>query len=98
MAAVELQDLVTLIRMEYAEMPDLSLNRWQAQRLWSVSADDCERALGALVRSGYLQETRERRYVRRDALSAHVGSSRGSRRSAKPDSDIFRWSLRQRGW
>jgi hypothetical protein len=82
MALVELHDLVTLIRMEYSEMPDLSLNRWQAQRLWSVSLEDCECALRALVHSGFLQETREGRYVRRDALPAHAGATRGSRRSA----------------
>jgi hypothetical protein len=63
---MELQDLANLIRMEYAEMPDLALNCWQAERLWGAPREDCERALALLVNSGYLRKTPEGRYLIRD--------------------------------
>jgi hypothetical protein len=63
-------DTVQLIQMEYAEMPDLKLTFRQAQRLWSLSADLCERALTSLVESGFLVLTSSGFYVRRvDGLS-----------------------------
>jgi hypothetical protein len=62
-------DAVQLIQMEYAEMPDLKLTFWQAQRLWSLSAELCERALTSLVGSGFLMLTSSGFYVRRgDAM------------------------------
>jgi hypothetical protein len=53
-----------LIRLEYAEMPDLQLTFWQAKRLWNLSDELCERALSDLVRSGFLVRTLEGLYVR----------------------------------
>jgi hypothetical protein len=58
-------EAVQLIQMEYAEMPDLKLTFRQAQRLWSLSAELCERALASLVRSGFLVLTSSGFYVRR---------------------------------
>jgi hypothetical protein len=58
-------ETVQLIQMEYAEMPDLKLTFRQAQRLWSLSADLCERALTSLVGSGFLTLTSSGFYVRR---------------------------------
>ena len=51
MEAVALEETRTLIRMEYHELPALSLTFWQAQRLWNLSEELCERALQSLVRS-----------------------------------------------
>jgi hypothetical protein len=58
-------DAVQLIQMEYAEMPDLKLTFRQAQRLWSLSAELCERALTSLVASGFLMLISSGFYVRR---------------------------------
>jgi hypothetical protein len=58
-------EAVQLIQMEYAEMPDLKLTFRQAQRLWSLSTDSCERALTSLVGSGFLSLTSSGFYVRR---------------------------------
>jgi hypothetical protein len=59
-------DAVQLIRMEYSEMPDLKLTFRQAQRLWSMSAEMCERVLASLVGSGFLALTSAGFYIRRD--------------------------------
>lgn len=66
MQFMPLGDVVELIQMEYAEMPDLKLTFRQAQRLWSLSAELCERALTSLVGSGFLMLTASGFYVRRD--------------------------------
>jgi hypothetical protein len=64
MQFMKVQDAVDLIRMEFAEMPGLQLTFWQAQRLWNLSDDLCDRALGTLTRSGFLVRTRDGRYRR----------------------------------
>lgn len=58
------QDAADLIRMEFAEMPGLQLTFWQAQRLWNLSDEICDRALNALIRTGFLVRTRDGRYTR----------------------------------
>jgi hypothetical protein len=65
MSTTEIQDTVALMRMEYAEMPDLKLTFWQARRLWNVSDDVCGHALMALTTSGFLTRTPEGQYIRR---------------------------------
>ena len=62
-----------LIQMEYAEMPELKLTFWQAQRLWTFSEELCERALTALLASGFLARTPDGFYVRRSAAPATAG-------------------------
>jgi hypothetical protein len=62
----QIQEAIELIRMEYAEMPDMKLTFGQAQRLWSLSTEICERALDDLTRSGFLARTRDGSYVRRE--------------------------------
>ena len=47
-----------MVRGEYLEMPGLSLTFRQAMRLWHLDAASCRRVLDALVRSGFLTETR----------------------------------------
>jgi hypothetical protein len=60
------QDAVELMRMEYDEMPDLKLSFAQARRLWNLSEELCERALAALIGSGFLGRTTDGFYVRRN--------------------------------
>jgi Fic family protein len=64
MRFMEVDDAVQLIQMEYAEMPELKLTFSQAQRLWNLSSELCERALATLVSTGYLTRTPDGAYVR----------------------------------
>jgi hypothetical protein len=64
------EEAVQLIEMEYAEMPGLRLTFWQAQRLWNFSDDLCDRALSALLRTGFLMRTSDGTYVRSQHLRA----------------------------
>jgi Fic family protein len=78
MPFLQVDEAVELMRMEYAEMPGLKLTFVQAQRLWNISQEACERALGELTRSGFLDRTRDGAYVRRASGINHgfsVGSS-----------------------
>ena len=64
MSALNVEEIVQLIRMEYAEMPGLRLTFWQAQRLWGVSEELCERALRVLIAARFLDRTSDGVYVR----------------------------------
>lgn len=55
--------LVRRVRLEYEEMPALSLTPVQACRLFGLRADVCERVLRELVRGGSLRRTANGRYV-----------------------------------
>ena len=57
MTHMGVQEAADLIRLEYAEMPSLPLTFRQAQRLLSLSEDQCNRALTLLVQSGFLVRT-----------------------------------------
>lgn len=65
MVFMALEDTMELIRMEYYEMPGLALTFWQAQRLWNLSDQLCERALLSLVRDEFLMVTSSGTFVRR---------------------------------
>ena len=64
MIARQVEDIVQLIRMEYAEMPGLCLTFWQAQRLWDLSDELCEQALRFVTNSGFLIRNADGAYVR----------------------------------
>lgn len=64
-AASRLQ-LLHRIRAEFQEMPCLRLTAGQAQRLFGLRADVCERLLAALVREGTLTRGPDSRYGRPD--------------------------------
>jgi hypothetical protein len=68
MQFMQVSEAVELIQMEYAEMPALRLTFWQAQRLWNLSEELCERALTALIASGSLARTPDGAYVRRGSF------------------------------
>jgi hypothetical protein len=59
-------ELLVRIRMEYIEMPDLCLTRWQARRLWNLEPRLCDDLLGVLVGEGFLVKTREGLFLRRN--------------------------------
>jgi hypothetical protein len=54
--------LVTRVVAEFEEMPCLRLTGQQAQRLFDLRADVCQRLLGALLRDGTLAFDGEQRY------------------------------------
>ena len=63
--------LVTRVVAEFEEMPCLRLTGRQAQRLFDLRADVCQRLLGALLRDGTLTCDSEQRY--------RLNDSKGSR-------------------
>jgi hypothetical protein len=74
MPSLQIHEAVELIKMEYAEMPGLSLTLWQAQRLWNLSGELCDRALTALTASGFLVQRPDGSYVRRSRDPASADS------------------------
>jgi hypothetical protein len=73
------------VRIDYEEMPGLSLTARQAARLWNVSPDVALRVLTSLVAIGYLKKCASG-YVRTvDRLASHsrrANQSLDRRRSA----------------
>jgi hypothetical protein len=67
MQFTNLSEAVELIQTEYLEMPGLRLTSDQAQKLCNLSNELCDRALGALVDSGFLARRGDGTYVRRGA-------------------------------
>lgn len=62
--ARDLARLLDRIRGEFLEMPGLRLTTGQARRLWALDSTAAEDVLRALVRSGFLQMTRDGKYSR----------------------------------
>jgi hypothetical protein len=60
-------DLLARVRMEYLEMPGLTLTRHQARRLWNLDLILCEAILAALVSERFLSESNNGTYLRREA-------------------------------
>ena len=52
-----------LIRAEYREMPDLSLNKTQMQRLWGFDPFICDALVDALVAAGVLRRAANGSYT-----------------------------------
>lgn len=64
MCVTQIDDAVQLIRLEYLEMPGMTLTYDQARRLWNLPADLCQRALDDLLAVRFLSRTRHGAYVR----------------------------------
>jgi hypothetical protein len=62
------EDLVRRVCGEFTEMPCLRLTCEQAQRLFSLRRDVCERLLATLVQQGTLTYSRDGRYRLNDTL------------------------------
>jgi hypothetical protein len=56
-------DLLTRIRMEYIEMPDLRLTGQQASRLWNLDQAACDKILATLIQDHFLSQTGDGSYV-----------------------------------
>lgn len=57
-------DFANLIRAEYSEMPGLSLNAAQVQRLWNLDPTSTSVLLTHLVDTGFLRCTPRGTYLR----------------------------------
>jgi len=69
--------LLTRVVAEFQEMPCLRLTGRQAQRLFDLRPDVCQRLLGALLRDGTLTYDHEQRYRLNESKSSRdlVGSA-----------------------
>lgn len=63
---VSREQLLARVRAEFEELPSLRLTRGQAQRLFGLRADVCERVLAALIRDRTLCLDHEDRYRMHD--------------------------------
>ncbi len=70
MEASRMQDVLTLIQMEYHEMPDMKLTLQQARRLFDVPLELCGAALESLVTVGFLSRSRDGAFLRRTSSEA----------------------------
>jgi hypothetical protein len=61
-----LEDCVQRIRVEYLDLPGLSLTARQARRLWNLDSDTCQRVLDMMIRDNFLRRTPQAQYVRPD--------------------------------
>jgi hypothetical protein len=61
-----LEDCVQRIRAEYLDLPGLSLTARQAQRLWNLDSETCQRVLDLMIRDNFLRRTPQAQYVRGD--------------------------------
>ena len=59
-------ELLARVRAEFEELPSLRLTRGQAQRLFGLRADICDRVLATLVKNQTLCLDHENRYRMHD--------------------------------
>lgn len=58
------EDLGRRIRAEYRESPGLKLTKRQAQRLWGIDCETCDRLLAQMVATRFLRRRADGTYVR----------------------------------
>jgi hypothetical protein len=78
---MRIDDVLQRIQGEFIEMPGLRLTAAQAQRLWGLDREVCDRLLGALVEAKFLARTRDGAFVRLEGAKPSP-VSRHSPRSA----------------
>lgn len=69
---MEIDSALTLIRMEYLEMPDMKLTERQARRLFNLPDELCASALERLVSTGFLTRTTDGAFLRRSHVELAV--------------------------
>ena len=57
-------NLLNRVRNEFIEMPGLRLRIEQAQRLWNLDQNMCERVLQSLVEANFLRQYADNAYSR----------------------------------
>ena len=69
---MELGRALTIIQMDYVEMPGLTLTLHQGRRLWTLPTDVCQAALETLAATGFLVRDKDGRYLRSGAAPVRV--------------------------
>ena len=69
---MELAAALTMIQMDYLEMPGLRLTPQQGRRLWTLPLDLCQAALDTLVATGFLARTDDRQHLHRGAAPVRI--------------------------
>ena len=62
---MDLAAALTVIQMDYVEMPGLRLTAQQGRRLWTLPLEVCQAALDTLAASGFLARTGDGHYLHR---------------------------------
>jgi hypothetical protein len=63
---MRIEDVLKRVEGEFVEMPGLCLTAAQAQRLWGLDREFCERLLEALVERKFLAQRRDGTFIRVD--------------------------------
>jgi hypothetical protein len=63
---MRIEDVLKRVQGEFVEMPGLCLTAAQAQRLWGLDRELCERLLEALVETKFLAQRRDGTFSRVD--------------------------------
>jgi len=74
---MRIEDVLQRVQGEFVEMPGLCLTAAQAQRLWGLDRELCEKLLKALVDTKFLAQRRDGSFMRVDG-----GPNRVAPRSA----------------
>jgi hypothetical protein len=69
---MELSAALTMIQMDYLEMPGLRLTAEQGRRLWALPLELGRAALDTLVASGFLARTDDGQYLHRGTPPVRV--------------------------
>jgi hypothetical protein len=72
-------DVLTRVRLEYMEMPDLRLTSRQASRLWNLDQTACNAVLAKLIRDRFLWQTGDGAYVIASAERQFLSATRRQR-------------------
>src|SRR5437899_2304323 len=64
--SMRIEDVLQRVQGEFVEMPGLCLTAAQAQRLWGLDREMCDRLLEALVDANFLSQRRDGSFIRVD--------------------------------
>jgi hypothetical protein len=63
---MRIEDVLQRVQGEFSEMPGLCLTAAQAQRLWGLDRDFCDKLLKTLVDARFLVQRRDGTFIRVD--------------------------------
>jgi hypothetical protein len=63
---MRIEDVLQRVQGEFVEMPGLCLTAAQAQRLWGLDREFCDKLLEALVEAKFLAQRRDGTFMRVD--------------------------------
>lgn len=66
---MRIEDVLQRVQGEFVEMPGLCLTAAQAQRLWGLDRDVCDKLLEALVDAKFLAQRRDGSFIRVDGAT-----------------------------